>query len=312
MESLESMNKKNQIKKFNKTIIEDIQLIDQVSTRLSKKIKTTIEISPKTVQYYNNFIIWCNNLKGDILEQAGFFSTEVSYEEIAEKELTPEQMGNIILLRAGNSFYKRVLAEYAKNKIEELLDLLDERLDDLTEEEKDLYLYFDASDIEISGKEIKTVEDRVKESVKEKIKSSQMNIKVPMTERSQYQDIEEYIDAYIRIISDGNTKLKVKRIPKSIYDNIQQLFEKVQSLKDRGRITEEENTYYHGVLYRLGEYYVSVAEGQQIIIEEGLKGIKIDRDLFMINQFIAEAFYEARRLPEEKKKEEKPKLFIKR
>ena len=312
MESKEKGNIQDKNKRFNETIVEDIRLIDQVSATLSKKIKKAVEVPQRTLDYYSTLIDWCSNLKGDILSQAGIFSEKVTTEEIINLELKPDQKANIVLLRAGNPFYKRVLAEYAKNKIENLLDLLDQELVDLSEEEKELYLYFDTSDIEINGRKINPIEDRVKEIVKEKIKSSEGKIRIPLSDRSRYNSIDEYIDDYIRVLSASTNKLRAKRIPMDIYENVQQLSQKVQLLKNRGILSEEENTYYHGVLYRLGEYYVSVAEGQQISVEEGLKGIKIDRDLFMINQCIAEAVYEIYKYPKEDQEDKKQKLYIKK
>lgn len=304
------MNRK-ETKRFNETIVEDIRLINQVSATITKKLKKAVDVPQKTLDYYANFITWCENLKDDILFQSGFADREVSSEEIMNATISMEQKDAITSLRASNPFYKRVLAEYAKNTIIKLLDVLDDGLKDLSESEKDLYLCFDTTDIEISGKRIKAVEDRVKDIVKEKIKSSQGKVRVPLADRDRYKDINDYIDVYIRILSDSNSKLRVKRLPEDIYKNIQQLSEKVQLLRNRGNLTEQENTYYHGVLYRLGEYYVSVAEGKQIPIEEGLKGIKIDKDQFIINQLIAEAVREAYTYPEETNKREMPKVYFK-
>ncbi|MBQ6135308.1 MAG: hypothetical protein IJI60_03215 [Bacilli bacterium] len=298
-------------KGFNATIVEDIRLVNQVTAATNNKLKKAIEVPQKTLDYYANFITWCENLKNDILFQSGFADGEVSSEEIMNATISMEQKDTITSLRASNPFYKRVLAEYAKNTIVKLLDVLDDGLKDLSESEKDLYLCFDTTDIEISGKKIKAVEDRVKDIVKEKIQSSQGQVRVPLADRDRYKNINDYVDVYIRVLSDSNSKLRVKRLPEDIYKNIQQLSEKVQLLRNRGILTEQENTYYHGVLYRLGEYYVSVAEGKQIPIEEGLRGIKIDKDQFIINQLIAEAVREAYTYPEETNKREMPKIYFK-
>lgn len=291
------MDKRDQ-DRFKKTIIDDLELIDSVINIMMRKLENARKEKTRLVSYYENFIIWCQNLRSNLLELAGISKKE----EIQKVELTQEQLESIVLMRTNNPFYKRVLAEYAKEQIEDLLALLEDEL------ELENYLDFDVRNQLINTRRIKEHEEKIKELVKEKVKGSK--IKVPISERSRYNSLEDYIEVYVRILADSNGKLEVRKIPAEIFENIQDLSQKVQILRNEGIIDTEQNTYYHGILYHLAEYYVGISEGEQLTVDEGLREIKVDKDLFLINQFIAEALYEVTdHSKKNNQKNEKIKIF---
>lgn len=310
------MNNKNQ-SQFKATIMNDIRLIDNVIKIMNSRIaKDRKEKITKRINYYTQFILWCENLKGNITEIAtNGNKKEISKEEFNDLNLSPEQIETIVLMRANNPFYKRVLAEYAKKKVDDLLDLLEEKLIDNSlsldrkeEDEDDIIIYFDVDDQQISFKKIRKNEEQIKEFVK--LKAKQEKLKKPISDKDLHNNIEDYIDDYIRMIVASGRDLEVKKVPEEIFENINELSEKIQFLKNTGEISAEESTYYHGILYHLAEYYVGVSHGEQIPIEEGLRSVKIDKDLFRINQLIAEAVYEMNKQSEATDSMDKPKSYI--
>ena len=295
------MNKRNS-ETFKETIIEDIKMINEVFKIINAKLKEAQKENSRSVDYYTRYMNWLEALKGNLLEILEIQDENKIKEQIMNKELLPAQKESIVLMRTNNAFYKKVSADYAREIIDDILNLLEDESED-----EDIELDFDVSSQIISNEKIKEKEERIKRITKEKAKVRDLNI--PISERSHYKNIDSYLDDYIRILTISKNKFKVKRTPSEIFDNTKDLAEKVQVLKNEGIITSEQNRYYHGILFHLAEYYTGVSEGEQLPIEEGLRGIKIDRDLFKINQCIAEAVYEAYKYPEEKSTKSKPKTY---